>query len=225
MSTLNGLDVTKLQKTIRLKFTGTIVAVVIVVIILVIVIVIISSSRSPILSTYEGKEERAKVKTTRCGRGRDVEFARCERLVRRGTFQPPSKRSTRALPTPSKRTRTRETKEEEEEEETKKKKKKEKKKKKKERKKERKRKRNKEKEKMKNEDGRSSLRADFNKAPQLLFIFRMGASSLVGATSSARTAYPLVSEAATATAYKYVSTVINGLQLSKYEGIPTPVVA
>ncbi|KAL2747449.1 hypothetical protein V1477_004141 [Vespula maculifrons] len=85
--------------------------------------------------------------------------------VQRGTFQPPSKRSTRALPTPSKRTRTgtrgtRREKKKRRREEGKKKKK-------------TKKKRNKEKEKMKNEDGRSSLRADFNKAPQLLFIFRM----------------------------------------------------
>lgn len=54
---------------------------------------------------------------------------------------------------------------------------------------------------------------------------RRGASNLAGATSSTGTAYPLVSEAGTATAYKYVSAVINGLQLSKYEGIPTPGVA
>lgn len=53
----------------------------------------------------------------------------------------------------------------------------------------------------------------------------VGGPCLAGATSSAGTAYPLVSEAGTATAYKYVSAVINGLQLSKYEGIPTPGVA
>ena len=53
----------------------------------------------------------------------------------------------------------------------------------------------------------------------------VGVPRLAGATSSTGTAYPLVSEAGAATAYKYVSAVINGLQLSKYEGIPTPGVA